>query len=911
LLASSPLVEDVEEDVSEEDGTSPELPTSQQVGSLEECLWEGESPQQFYFRVMTEEARAIYQAKMERAVEAGTGERFFAPNYRDAKCVGPLERFANPVKVAPSLCEAEHLAISHRVLQMLKRISYHYVRPQSTQTSRLTLLNTEMLAFDAAHAQGHDYTTVDARCYYWPPDYLSHWLNQQMRKIARVLLLECGPRDVCARLATLLHNLPGSRTAFPTGILTPPAGKQAWVAPLAVLNWMRELCISKSAAARDVLKHAEDVLGAQYDALRGLNRHGLHAALSWAVLSSGFFQDLQLWSTLMLDVHQRDAATYKDDTPLLIAAGPGAGKTRTIGARALYIQAVRVGAQAMQTAMQAEDIVAVTFTRRAKEDLVKKFRDESGGPMPTVATMDGFMLSLISEVRRLANKFHSAKLPPVTNFLILADEDVQSITQKVPVSLLGGVAMPTLQGMLVKILSNSEAPKHDAKVLNGAAVEVLRALVVEYRLERRMLRDPPSPELSARIGLRFESSMEQKDREGVSKVQLPGLFASDEAPAQSLHNHLTKLCAQILEGDLSSHGFDKAAFPDGLYSFDVDKEPLALALFSSQIEDAKLACDPPPWTRQSQVQKAVIMWREAHSQTHYIVDEFQDTSPAQLAVFALLCDQTRLTVVGDSDQAIYAFRGANYAQLESAFNALQPAGATRTLHFNYRSTTHIVAVSSAVVGPNYAQSGGQKDLKAHRAVGEDYRAFAIKGRHHTAHHKMMLAQILKWKGAGLPLHHIACLFHTTNQQKKFAEHLAKNKFLDFRAMAISPAGDTTVESKERAHDGKLVLSTVHGAKGLEWEVVFVYAFDSAQWVAKNVANADPVELRRMLYVACSRPRSLLYVLYEQDTELISPVLAMSSEHILQVDLRAKELNDLVPSVERLTAGRLEPVYDEE
>jgi hypothetical protein len=259
------------------------LPTSQQVGSLEECLWEGESPQQFYVRVMTDEARANYQAKMERAVEAGTGERFLAPYYRDAKCVGPLERFANPVKVAPSLCEAEHLAISHRVLQMLKRISYHYVRPQSTQTSRLTLLNTEMLAFDAAHAQGHDYTKVDARCYYWPPDYLSHWLNQQMRKIARVLLLECGPRDVCGRLATLVHKLPGSRTAFPTGIHTPPAGKQAWVAPLAVLNWMRELCISNSAAARDVLKHAEDVLGAQHDALRGLNRHGLHAALSWAV----------------------------------------------------------------------------------------------------------------------------------------------------------------------------------------------------------------------------------------------------------------------------------------------------------------------------------------------------------------------------------------------------------------------------------------------------------------------------------------------------------------------------------------------------------------------------------------------------------------------------------------------------
>jgi superfamily I DNA/RNA helicase len=722
-----------------------------------------------------------------------------------------------------------------------------------------------------------------------------------------VLLLKCGPRELCARLAMLLHRLPGSRAAFPTGIHTPPAGKQAWVAPLAVLGWMRELCIHNAAAARDVITHAEAVLGHQHAALRGQNRHGLHAAVSWALLSSKFFQDLQLRSMQVLDEHQRDAATYAEHTPLLIAAGPGAGKTRTISARALYIQAKRVGLQtAMQTSMQAEDVVAVTFTRRAKDDLVKKLREESGGPMPTVATMDAFMLGLISEVRRLANKYHSAWLPPVTNFLILADEDVHSITQKVPVTLLGGATMPTLQAMLVNILSSEEAAKQDAKVLNAAAVEVLRALVVEYRLERRMLRDLPSPELSARIGRRFEIAQTTQDRDGVAQGQLPGLYSTDGEPAQSLHNHLTTLCTLVREGDL--------------YSFDCDKEPLALALFSSPIGEAGLACAPPEWTRLPQVQNAVTMWRETHSQTHYVVDEFQDTSPAQLAVFALLCNQTRLTVVGDSDQAIYAFRGANYAQLEGAFNALRPAGAARTLRYNYRSTSHIVAVSSAVISPNYAESGGQKDLLAHRDVNEDYKVYVIKGSFHTEHHAMMLDQITKWKSAGLPLHKIACLFHSRNQQLKFADFLTKKKFADFRALAISPAGDATEESKEQVNDGKVVLSTVHGAKGLEWEVVFIYAFDTAEFVLNNFPDPDPQELRRMLYVGCSRPRSLLYIHYEKEKNIfIAPVLAMRCDHIQKVDLGGKkgsaagpllELHNLELSVQRLTAGRLQPVYCE-
>ncbi len=88
---------------------------------------------------------------------------------------------------------------------------------------------------------------------------------------------------------------------------------------------------------------------------------------------------------------------------------------------------------------------------------------------------------------------------------------------------------------------------------------------------------------------------------------------------------------------------------------------------------------------------------------HILVDEYQDTNTAQNELVLLLgSDHRNVTVVGDSDQSIYKFRGAdlkNILQFEQAF----PDVTTIVLDQNYRSTQTILDAANAVIGNNVSR----------------------------------------------------------------------------------------------------------------------------------------------------------------------------------------------------------------
>ena len=90
---------------------------------------------------------------------------------------------------------------------------------------------------------------------------------------------------------------------------------------------------------------------------------------------------------------------------------------------------------------------------------------------------------------------------------------------------------------------------------------------------------------------------------------------------------------------------------------------------------------------------------------HVLVDEYQDTNPAQYElVRALTLGQqpapgAELTVVGDSDQSIYAFRGATIRNIEE-FEQDFPGARTVFLEQNYRSTGTILSVANAIISEN-------------------------------------------------------------------------------------------------------------------------------------------------------------------------------------------------------------------
>ncbi len=111
--------------------------------------------------------------------------------------------------------------------------------------------------------------------------------------------------------------------------------------------------------------------------------------------------------------------------------------------------------------------------------------------------------------------------------------------------------------------------------------------------------------------------------------------------------------------------------------------------------------------------------REETSQRYqYImVDEYQDTNELQFQLLELLCSQhNNLCVVGDDDQSIYGWRGANIRNiLEFADNFDECK--TIKLETNYRSTTPILEVANKLIEHNSARL--DKNLKSHKGDGID------------------------------------------------------------------------------------------------------------------------------------------------------------------------------------------------
>jgi DNA helicase-2/ATP-dependent DNA helicase PcrA len=121
--------------------------------------------------------------------------------------------------------------------------------------------------------------------------------------------------------------------------------------------------------------------------------------------------------------------------------------------------------------------------------------------------------------------------------------------------------------------------------------------------------------------------------------------------------------------------------------------------------------------------EAVRLWTE-HAEAgarwsrrfrHVLVDEYQDTNHAQFRfVHALASAHGEVFVVGDDDQSIYGWRGADLANVLD-FERAFPGATTVRLEQNYRSTRNILAAANAVIANNRARKG--KTLWSEREAG--------------------------------------------------------------------------------------------------------------------------------------------------------------------------------------------------
>src|SRR2546425_1431336 len=119
--------------------------------------------------------------------------------------------------------------------------------------------------------------------------------------------------------------------------------------------------------------------------------------------------------------------------------------------------------------------------------------------------------------------------------------------------------------------------------------------------------------------------------------------------------------------------------------------------------------------------EALERWRKAFR--YILVDEYQDTNHAQYRLLQLLAaEHKNVCAVGDPDQSIYAFRGAdirNVLEFERDF----PGARTIALEQNYRSTNTILRAANGVIANNRERK--EKNLWSELGDGEPVRALEV------------------------------------------------------------------------------------------------------------------------------------------------------------------------------------------
>lgn len=365
---------------------------------------------------------------------------------------------------------------------------------------------------------------------------------------------------------------------------------------------------------------------------------------------------------------QQQEAVLHETGPLLIIAGAGSGKTKTIAHRIAY---------RISQGTPPEKILAVTFTNKAAGEmrerifalLIKENLNVRDGREPFIGTFHALGASLLRETG------HHIGIP--RTFSIIDEEDSRS---------------------------------------------VVKNLIQEYELDPEAY--PPH---------RIRAHISSLKNELVTPDALHE--QTDDSPYQQ---HLRAIYA---------------AYEATLYktkSLDFDDLLLKTVLLLDHHEDTR-----------AQYEKR---WDYIH------IDEYQDTNKAQYLLSRILARaHGNIAVVGDVDQAIYSWRGANWRNILQ-FEHDWPGTKVILLEENYRSTKIILEAANAVI--QYNTERKEKNLWS-RTEGEDkVRISLLEDERREG--LFITEYIQKLKHDGIPAREIAVLFRTNAQSRAIEEAFLKN-----------------------------------------------------------------------------------------------------------------------------------------
>ncbi|MBB5021357.1 UvrD-helicase domain-containing protein [Desulfurispira natronophila] len=490
----------------------------------------------------------------------------------------------------------------------------------------------------------------------------------------------------------------------------------------------------------------------------------------------------------------------------LINASAGSGKTFTL---------TRHMQSAISKGLDPAGLMATTFTNKAAAELRERIRMQllqQGNHAAAQAVLDGFIGTVNSICARLLTEYAiDAGLSPALDVM---PEEESSRLFNIAVSAVMDAHADNIEPLARRLLydgsgsgyqKNSDWRSVVHQIVDRARTNQIDRTTLDVSAQRSSagmlaLLDAPlsSVQTQKLTGLLQKtqrsllgSQIADKTTQGsldtinglLRKLQLgEELYWGEWLKIMNLKS--TKASAQILE-PLQNAGAEVMACPEfhqdvqqfiqhifacaaeGLEAYDRFKRKQGLMDFVDQEARVLVLCRSNQAFRDSMRQRLQML----------MVDEFQDTSPIQLALFLELHALAGDSVwVGDPKQAIYGFRGTDPQLMEAVTNSIQN---TSTLGYSWRSTRELVKFSNAVFAETFHELGRDKvclqipKARAKSARGGWLEAWHLLGKNKDSDTQgiaMGIAQLLKENPRILPSH-IAVLCRTNYSCTSLASSL--------------------------------------------------------------------------------------------------------------------------------------------
>ncbi|MCH9608489.1 MAG: ATP-dependent DNA helicase PcrA [Chlamydiales bacterium] len=155
---------------------------------------------------------------------------------------------------------------------------------------------------------------------------------------------------------------------------------------------------------------------------------------------------------------------------------------------------------------------------------------------------------------------------------------------------------------------------------------------------------------------------------------------------------------------------------------------------------------------------------------YLLIDEYQDTNPAQYMIAQMIVEHSHnIFVVGDPDQSIYSWRGANIQNILN-FEKNYPGAQTVRLEQNYRSSSNILEAANALIQNNVSRF--KKNLWSDKGAGEKITLFV--GRDERDEASFVIREIERLHSLfKIPLSEITIFYRTNFQSRLFEDFLLR------------------------------------------------------------------------------------------------------------------------------------------